>query len=220
MAGSDVGVTVRSAGNCSGRSDQGGKQTERHYRSERRLGVAARKNRNGEVQPEAIGCILIGDRGLERRSMVVRNMQRTSFCTQKPARFLKAPLLLLAWGFSFCAPMMAQYNLASLGGAVLDPTGAAVPDAKVTIRNTGTGLSRTVTTGENGAFVLPALPVGTYSLTVEKTGFTTHVREGIVLTVDQAASVTVNLQLGQVSDAVTVAPAPSWSALAKPRSGS
>src|SRR5215471_17127722 len=132
-------------------------------------------------------------------------MRSTCFSHQGPPRILLPAALALACIVFFCGSAAAQYNMASLGGTVLDPAGAAVPDAKVTIRNTGTGLSRTASTGENGAFVLPSLPVGTYTLTVEKTGFATQIREGIVLTVAQAASVTVSLQLGQVSEEVTVA---------------
>src|SRR5437016_1232353 len=93
-----------------------------------------------------------------------------------PSGFLKTPLILLAFAV-FCVSVIAQYNLASLGGTVLDQSGGPVPNAKVTVRNTGTGLTRTVSTGENGAFVVPALPIGTYNLTVEKPGFATHVRE-------------------------------------------
>jgi len=100
--------------------------------------------------------------------------------------------------------LIAQYNLASLGGTVSDPTGAAVPDARVTVRNTGTGLTRNTTTGATGAFVLPSLPVGAYHLTIEKQGFSRFVQDGIALTVNQAGNVTVTLQLGQVAEEVTV----------------
>ncbi len=55
--------------------------------------------------------------------------------------------------------------------------------------------------------MIPSLPVGAYVVTVEKIGFATHVRDGVVLTVDQAASLTVTLELGQVSQEVTVAAA-------------
>ena len=122
-------------------------------------------------------------------------------------RFGKSIVFIQALLLAFLAVsslLVAQYNLASLGGNVLDPTGAAVPEAKITIKNAGTGLTRVTTSSANGAFVLPALPVGTYTLTVEKPGFTTQVREGIVLAVDQAASLTVSMQLGQVSEQVTV----------------
>jgi hypothetical protein len=101
--------------------------------------------------------------------------------------------------------VLAQFNMASLGGSVLDRSGGAVPEAKITARNTGTGLSRSVLSGPDGAFLVPSLPVGTYNVTVEKQGFNTQVREGITLTVDQAASLSVTLEVGGVSQSVTVA---------------
>ena len=103
-----------------------------------------------------------------------------------------------------CAAAVAQYNLASLTGSVLDGSGAPVIDAKVTARNVGTGLTRRTSTGADGGFVVPALPVGAYTVTIEKAGFSTQVREGITLSVDQAASVTVTLQVGAVNQEVTV----------------
>jgi hypothetical protein len=97
------------------------------------------------------------------------------------------PLLALAGVLWMTVFLVAQYNLASLGGTVADVSGAAVPDAKITAQNTDKGMIRTVSTGPDGAFVIPGLPVGTYTVTVEKQGFTTQIRRGIILTVDQAA---------------------------------
>jgi hypothetical protein len=98
----------------------------------------------------------------------------------------------------------AQYTTASLGGTVVDPSNAAVPGAKIIVRNQETGLTKTTATGGNGAFLFPVLPIGHYDLTVEKTGFATYLQRGIVLTVNQAASQAVKLQVGQVSQQVTV----------------
>ena len=67
-----------------------------------------------------------------------------------------------------------------------------------------TGLIQTTTTGAAGQFVFTTLPVGRYRLTVEKTGFTTYVQEGIQLTVNQAANQTVTLKVGGVSENITV----------------
>ncbi|MGH9325404.1 MAG: TonB-dependent receptor domain-containing protein [Terriglobia bacterium] len=102
------------------------------------------------------------------------------------------------------APMMAQYTTASLGGTVVDPAGAIIPGATVTVQNEGTGLAKTAETGKDGRFLFPVLPIGSYTLTVKKTGFTTYVQKGIVLTVNQAASLTARLQLGKVSQTVRV----------------
>ncbi|MGH9327285.1 MAG: TonB-dependent receptor domain-containing protein [Terriglobia bacterium] len=99
---------------------------------------------------------------------------------------------------------LGQYTTASLGGTVTDASGAVIPGCKVTAKNTGTGLTRSAMAGANGAYLFPALPVGEYTLTVEKPGFTTYVQRGITLTVNQAATVTIKLQLGVVAQQVTV----------------
>src|SRR6266568_1623179 len=101
-------------------------------------------------------------------------------------------------------PLIAQFTTGSLGGSVTDATGAAVADAKVVVRNRDTALTRSVQSATDGGFLFSSLPVGTYNLTVEKTGFSTYVQEGIVLTLNQAASVPVILKVGRTTESVTV----------------
>src|SRR5712692_6189434 len=101
-------------------------------------------------------------------------------------------------------PGAAQFTTASLEGAVVDSSGGVVPGARVTVLNKNTGFTKTETTGGDGTFLFPALPVGAYRLTVEKTGFSTYVQEGITLTVNQAASQTVTLQVGSTTQEITV----------------
>src|SRR5882672_5904481 len=67
-------------------------------------------------------------------------------------------------------PATAQYTTASLGGTVMDASGAAIPDAKVTVRNTETGFTQTVNASAVGAFLFPRLPIGSYELRAEKDG--------------------------------------------------
>ncbi|HXJ38717.1 MAG TPA: carboxypeptidase-like regulatory domain-containing protein, partial [Bryobacteraceae bacterium] len=100
--------------------------------------------------------------------------------------------------------LLAQYTTASLGGAVTDGTGAAVPATSVTVRNPETGFTQNTTSGADGAFLFPRLPVGSYQLKVEKEGFAAYERTGITLTVDQSATVDVALQLGKVTDTIRV----------------
>ena len=100
--------------------------------------------------------------------------------------------------------LRAQFTTASLGGTVVDPVGSAVPQANVKVENVETGLTQTAATGLNGQFVFPTLPVGRYRLTIEKPGFTSYVQEGIQLTVNQAATQTITLKVGAVSESVTV----------------
>src|SRR5262245_42581845 len=70
-----------------------------------------------------------------------------------------------------------------LSGVVRDPSNSALPGAEVTVVKTDTGMTRTTFTGSDGACVLPNLPVGPYQLRVSLQGFTSYVRDGIVLQV-------------------------------------
>lgn len=101
-------------------------------------------------------------------------------------------------------PAAAQFTTASLGGRISDPSSAAVPAASVGVRNTATGVMYKTTSQANGEYAFPALPVGTYELTVTKTGFDTYVQTGIVLTVNEAATQAVVLKVGAVAEKITV----------------
>jgi hypothetical protein len=103
------------------------------------------------------------------------------------------------------APAAAQYTTGSLGGVIQDPAGAVVPEAQITAQNEDNGFSRTATSGTDGTFLFPALPIGHYKLTVEKSGFATYTQTGITLGVNQVASQTVTLQMSTVTQAITVA---------------
>jgi len=101
-------------------------------------------------------------------------------------------------------PGAAQFTTASLSGTVVDTTGASVPDARVTVANVDTGFTQSVVTNSIGDYLFPRLPVGKYSLTVEKSGFTTYVQSGIGLVVNQAATQPVTLAVGAISQQVAV----------------
>src|SRR5687768_11171364 len=100
--------------------------------------------------------------------------------------------------------LFAQYTTASLGGTVSDPSGASVPEAKVTVRNLDTGFTQSTDSAATGAFLFSRLPLGSYELRVEKAGFGAYSQSGIRLTVDQMATQNVTLSVGQVSEQVTV----------------
>lgn len=116
---------------------------------------------------------------------------------------LAVTFALLA-GLVWNAPAFAQFTTASLNGVVVDQSGAAVPGAKVTVTNTATGFESTITSGETGLYVFPRLPVGSYTLRVEITGFSTYIQEGIVLTVNQSATQNVSLKVGELTEKVLV----------------
>ncbi len=109
-------------------------------------------------------------------------------------------VLILGWTL----PMRAQFTTARLSGTVLDSTGLGLSGATVTVTDVGTAYTQTTTTGATGAYLFPSLPVGNYQMTVTMAGFATYVQKGISLAVGQAASVPVQLKVGQVSQQVIV----------------
>ncbi len=105
--------------------------------------------------------------------------------------------------------MRAQVSTGSISGEVRDSSGGVVPGAKVTITQTEKELARVATTDSGGAFFFTTLPVGPYTLEVEKAGFSLYRQTGLVLTVAQVASVQVTLQVGRVAQTVNVSAAAS-----------
>ena len=91
-----------------------------------------------------------------------------------------------------------------LSGRVLDATDAAIPGATVTVKNVETGATRTTTTDQTGTYRVVALPVGPQEVRAEKTGFKSAVRLGINLAVGQEAVANLRMEVGTVSEEVTV----------------
>ena len=100
--------------------------------------------------------------------------------------------------------MHAQAVDATLTGIVTDPTGAAVAGAKIKVINTGTNIAHEATSDSSGVYTVPALNPGEYRIEVEQPGFKRQVLSGIVLQVAQEARANIALQVGEVSDSVTV----------------
>jgi hypothetical protein len=98
----------------------------------------------------------------------------------------------------------AQYTTARLSGAVTDDSSSALPGATVTVEQVATGYTQSAKAGSAGDYLFPSLPVGSYRLTVEMSGFTTYVQNGITLTVGQAATQNIALHVGSVSQQITV----------------
>ncbi|HSS99796.1 MAG TPA: carboxypeptidase regulatory-like domain-containing protein, partial [Terriglobales bacterium] len=93
---------------------------------------------------------------------------------------------------------------ANISGSVTDASGAVVAQAKVTLTNIATNESRNADTDNDGAYQFSKLAIGTYRLTVERTGFNKYVREGIVLNVNQNAKLDVALKVGAAAQVVEV----------------
>lgn len=112
-------------------------------------------------------------------------------------------VLLLA---ALCSPVpsFGQASLAELRGTVADESGAVLPGVSVTAVHTQSGTTRTAVTSETGTYMIQALPLGTYTITVELSGFATIVREGFSLSVGQSAVVAFTLKLATLSETLTV----------------
>ena len=95
-------------------------------------------------------------------------------------------------------------STSQIRGFVQDASGAAIAGAQVKLTQTATGAVRTATTGPDGSYVLPDLSVGSYSLEVTKDGFSKYVQTGIVLQVGVNPTINVGLQVGAVTQEVTV----------------
>jgi hypothetical protein len=98
----------------------------------------------------------------------------------------------------------AQAGAATLTGTVKDSLGAVLPGATITITNTATGATRTTVSNESGAYNLPGLPPGTYTLKIELSGFRTYQHENVLLHVDSVTRTDAEMALGGVTETVIV----------------
>jgi len=99
----------------------------------------------------------------------------------------------------------AQSTTGSIQGTVKDGAGAPVPGANVKAHDATTNLTQTAATGEDGVFVVPQLPPGSYTITVEKIGFRKFTKTGVILSAaDRLSAGTFTLDVGEVSEEITV----------------
>ncbi len=121
-------------------------------------------------------------------------------------RFLRA---LLYFAFVFCVIAVLSgsswaQTKASLRGTVTDQSGGVVVAAKVILTNTATGIARTVNSGSDGSYLFDLVPVGKYSLTVDKSGFATFIQDGVVLELNQNGRLDVALKVGRETQTIEV----------------
>lgn len=102
---------------------------------------------------------------------------------------------VFAWG---------QGSTAQIRGVIRDPSGSVIAGAEIKVTQTATGAVRNATTGDDGAYTLPNLPVGPYMLEVTKEGFSKYVQSGIVLEVDTNPAIDAVLKVGSLNEQVTV----------------
>ncbi len=119
--------------------------------------------------------------------------------------------LFVVFAMLFASPLVtfAQTTTATIVGTIADSSGSPVSGAGITARNTETGLTRTVSTGADGSFRLEFLPVGNYVIDVTATsGFKKASRAGIVLAVGDTTRVDIALEVGAVTEEVTITDTP------------
>ena len=117
----------------------------------------------------------------------------------RPRLFLSGLFLLLLLQL----PLPAQYS-SSIQGIVSDRSGAVIPGASVTVVNEATGVARSITTTGDGFFRVVDLGPGKYDVAVNRSGFQTSEQKGVLLAGSETVRVNVTLELGSVSEKISV----------------
>lgn len=117
--------------------------------------------------------------------------------------WMQASILLLSIGLLVGVHAQSS-TTGNITGTVRDPQGAAVPKAEVTVTDEKTGVSRTVSATDDGFYNATSLPAGIYSVSTAPTGFKKTIQTGIQLHVNENKTVNLDLQVGQVTETVTV----------------
>ena len=119
----------------------------------------------------------------------------------KPANLIGSLFVLLV----ICASAaLGQTGTSGISGTVRDVNGAVVPNATVTAKSEATNVSQNQNTTDAGLYAFTSLPVGNYTITVEKSGFKTFKKTGNALEVGTPLTVDATMEVGQVSETVTV----------------
>ncbi|HEY8187945.1 MAG TPA: carboxypeptidase regulatory-like domain-containing protein, partial [Pyrinomonadaceae bacterium] len=116
---------------------------------------------------------------------------------------MKAMLVLMGIGL-FVGVNAQTATVGNLTGTVRDPSGAAVPKADVEIKDESTGAVRNATANDNGYYVVPSLPAGIYTVSTAPSGFKRTVVTGVEVHVTENKVLNLDVQVGQVSETVTV----------------
>src|SRR3954453_1460742 len=119
----------------------------------------------------------------------------------------KSTKILLVTGLalvSLSVPLMAQGTTAAIVGTVTDKTGSMVPSVTVTATQTETNFTRSAQTNHLGKYVIPLLPVGNYRIEISATGFKKFEQSGIVLDLDRTARVDCTLEIGAMTQTISV----------------
>jgi hypothetical protein len=117
-----------------------------------------------------------------------------------------ASLAVVVLSLGLISPILtyAQVAGATISGTVTDQSGAAVPNAQITIRDLGKQITRSVTTDSDGFYLVPNLVPGNYEVRATAPGFSTTVQSGIELTVGAKQVLNVTMTVGQITQTVMV----------------
>ncbi len=113
-------------------------------------------------------------------------------------------ILFIAIGVVWTAQAAAQGPTGTINGTVKDPTGAAIPGAEITLINQGTGKTATAVSSTSGSFVFPSLTPGMYEAKTTMPGFKAYDARDIKVDVGSTYSLVIPLEIGQISEVVTV----------------
>jgi hypothetical protein len=144
-----------------------------------------------------------------------RSSKPSQCAANRPAHFLahcpvhlKTGCLTVILCISLCISLSTFLSAQGTGGRILgriaDPTGAVLSGVKVTATDDATGVAHNVLSNDSGDYVLPDLPVGTYSLSYDLKGFKNLVRHNITLDVNQVITLNTTMQVGQAQEVVDV----------------
>ena len=131
-------------------------------------------------------------------------MQRRGFFLRFLFLALAVPVMFVLTSVS----LHAQADTGSIQGTIKDPSGAVIPNAKVTLTNEGTNLALTVTAGGDGGYIFSAVKIGIYSVSAEIQGFAKAIQPHITLNIQQQLVVDLTLKPGMVTQTIEVTGAP------------
>ncbi len=122
-------------------------------------------------------------------------------------RAVRILLIVLVFVFLLAWPAAAQTVTGNIDGTVSDPAGAVIPGVQITARNIDTGAERATRSNDAGYFQISFVPLGTYELTAEASGFGKLIRKDIVVTLNKTTTVNLALQVSSIQQSVTVSEA-------------
>lgn len=129
-------------------------------------------------------------------------------CTKRWGRICLLAIMGVALGWLAPMPAAGQRTSASISGVVVDPSGAVISGARLTVRSVATGVSSDAQSNGAGFYVFPGLRPGTYQLSADAPGFQKFEQTGITLQVGQPTTVNVKLLVGSSAQRITVSAAP------------